>query len=194
MWSIIFLILGVFILIISRAVLGSCKTPVTFFSVLWCIVAGIANMCLYGYYAPSDVVNIIILIGVIIFTFVYGVSVQRMPKAFFVMELEFDDDNINWKLLLTVNIVAIFILVPTLRQSLVLLQGDGLAYLRANSTSVYSSGILAVLNDSVIRPLFVTTTIMSCVYLFTKNNRKNKVLFILHLYFCYLEVAVFVDC
>lgn len=179
MWSIIFLILGVFILIISRAVLGSCKTPVTFFSVLWCIVAGIANMCLYGYYAPSDVVNIIILIGVIIFTFVYGVSVQRMPKAFFVMELEFDDDNINWKLLLTVNIVAIFILVPTLRQSLVLLQGDGLAYLRANSTSVYSSGILAVLNDSVIRPLFVTTTIMSCVYLFTKNNRKNKVLFII---------------
>lgn len=190
MWPVMFFGIGIFVLIISKCCLGSFKTPITFFSFLWCLVGGIANLCLYDYYPPSDIVNIIILSGVILFTITYGLSMQGMPKALFAKELEFDNVYINWRLLLFVNIVAILVLLPTLRQSLVLLRGDGLAYLRANSTSVYSSGMLAVLNDSIIRPLFVSTTVMSCVYLFTDNPKKKKIWFIILAFVENLEMVL----
>lgn len=173
-WICIFSILLVFMLIIYKSVLGSIKNPISVFGILWCLVGIGANAALYDYYKPSTIVNFIIIIGCIVSFIVYGFSMHGYNKAFFINEIQIDDGYVNIKRVVIINCIGIAVLVPYAIQSLKMIISGGFAYLRAEG--VFGGGFYAVLNDSIIRPLFTATTILAIVYSFSNSKKKEKVL------------------
>ena len=72
-----------------------------------------------------------------------------------------------------VNVLCIIILIPYVIRSFNVLIAGGFSVLR--SQNVIENGFLAILNDSVIRPVFTATTILAIVYSFSNAKRKHKI-------------------
>ena len=172
--SLVFAGLLFLMILLAKAGMGTLKTPVLVFSIIWCIVGLGANLCLYEYYAPSNLVNTIIISGAIIFFIVYGFGLRGVKKSFFTENIKLDSCFINLRILIGINIVVIVLLLPSLITALIILRTNELWYIRANGSEVYSSSLMATLADSVIRPLFVATTILAIVYLFSDGKQKTK--------------------
>ena len=172
--EVIFASLLILIILISKVGFGTLKTPVSTYSIIWCIVGFVANLGLYGYYPPSGLVNWIMIFGIIIFFAVYGLGFLGVNKSFFKYDIKLENIHINVKILLIINIIAIMVMIPSIRTSLTLLQNNELWYIRANASEVYSSGLMATLVDSIIRPLFVATTVLAVVYSFSDGSKKLK--------------------
>lgn len=175
-WVIIFSILFGFTLILSKYVFGSIKNPISVFCLLWCLIGVGSNAAFYDYYEPSILVNFMIFIGCIVAFVVYGLSLQGYHKIFFINELCLDNEDVKIKRVIVVNCFGIAILIPYVIRSLKVLALGGFAILR--SQDVIDSGFYAILNDSVIRPVFTATTVLAIVYSFSNAKRREKILLI----------------
>ena len=178
MISITFLLLLVVIIAMTKAVYGSLRSPIFFYCVIWCIVGAVANLGFYGYYLPSTLVNIIMFVGIIVFWIVYGVYVNGFASDFFKKDFEITETNINLKSLLFINIIFLILVIPTLITSIGLIRQYGLWYIRANASEVYNSGLLATLSDSVIRPTFISITLITIISCFCDVPRGQRKLLI----------------
>ena len=144
---------------------------------MWCLIGIGANAAYYDYYEPSVVVNIMIFIGCIIAFIIYGVSLKGYRQKFFIDEIRLEDEEINIDRIIIVNLVGIGILVPYVVRSLKVLALGGFAILRAQD--VIDSGFYAILNDSVIRPVFTATTVLAIVFSFSNAKRKQKIIVVI---------------
>ncbi len=172
-WIIIFSILFGLLLVLSKCVFGTIKNPISVFCLLWCVIGIGSNAAFYDYYEPSTVVNIIIFIGCIVAFIVYGILLQGYHKSFFVNEICLDNEDVKIKRVIIVNCIGMAILLPYIIRSLKVLTLGGFATLR--SQDVIDSGFYAILNDSIIRPMFTATTILAIVFTFSHAKRKQKV-------------------
>ena len=175
-WVIIFSILFGFMLILSKCVFGTIKNPISVFCLLWCLIGIGSNAAFYDYYEPATIVNIMIFIGCIVVFVVYGLSLQGYKKKFFVDEIRLDNEEIKIKRIIIVNSIGIGILIPYVIRSLKVLTLGGFATLR--SQDVINGGFYAILNDSVIRPIFTATTVLAIVYSFSNAKKREKILLI----------------
>ena len=64
------------ILAIGKRIYKTHRTPLTFYSVVWCVVGAISNLGLLDFYYPSFLVNICITLGTIIFSLTYMAIVK----------------------------------------------------------------------------------------------------------------------
>ncbi len=173
-WISIFSILFVFMTIISKGILGSLKNPISVFGLLWCLIGIGANVAFYDYYKPSTIVNYMIVIGCIGSFIVYGLSMHGYNKYFFIDEIQIEDEYVNIRRVVIANLIGIVILLPYAIRSLNMITSGGFAYLR--SEGVFNGGFYAILNDSIIRPLFTAITIVAIVYSFSCSKTKEKIL------------------
>lgn len=173
-WISIYSVLLIFMLILFKGVLGSIKNPISIFGILWCIVGIGSNAAFYDYYAPSELVNWMIVTAIIGSFIVYGLSMHGYSKEMFLQECEIEDSFIHYKLILITNLIAMGILFPYMITSLNKIRTGGFALLRAEG--VFGGGFYAILNDSVIRPLFTATTILAIVNSFSDNRKKEKII------------------
>ena len=175
-WILIFSLLFIFTWILSKGIFGTVKNPISIFGLLWCLIGIGSNAAFYGYYEPSTTVNIIILVGCIFSFFTYGLSLQGYNKRFFVEQLKSRSEDVEIRRVILVNVFCIVILIPYVIRSLNVLVVGGFSVLR--SQNIIENGFLAILNDSVIRPIFTATTILALVYSFSdaKRNHKMKLL------------------
>lgn len=171
-----FSILFGFISLLSKCVFGTIKNPISVFCLLWCLIGIGSNATFYDYYEPSMIVNIMIFIGCIIAFIIYGFSLQGYRQKIFVDEIRLEDEEINIDRIIVVNLLGIGLIVPYLVRSLKVLALGGFAILRAQD--VIDSGFYAILNDSIIRPVFVATTVLAIVYSFSNAKKKKKILLI----------------
>lgn len=172
-WVLIFSLLFIFTWVLSKKIFSTVKNPISIFCLLWCLIGMGSNAAFYGYYEPSTTVNIIILIGCIVSFFTYGLSLQGYNKRFFVEQFKSRCDDVEIRRVMLVNVLCIIILIPYVIRSFNVLIAGGFSVLR--SQNVIENGFLAILNDSVIRPIFTATTILSIVYSFSNAKRKHKI-------------------
>lgn len=175
-WIIIFSSLFGLLLVLSKCVFGTIKNPISVFCLSWCVIGIGSNAAFYDYYEPSMIVNIMIFIGCIIAFIIYGFSLQGYRQKIFVDEIRLEDEEINIDRIIVVNLLGIGLIMPYLVRSLKVLALGGFAVLRAQD--VIDSGFFAILNDSIIRPVFVATTVLAIVYSFSNAKKRKKILLI----------------
>ena len=184
MWACLYVILFILFVILSKVLFGSIKNPVSIFTLIWTIVGVGANLNIYEYYSPSDFVNFIIAFSILCTFFVYTFFLKGYSKQFFCNEIVLDNENIQLFLVIVVNVIAIVILIPYIGSAIKYILAGGFSYLRAQSSNIISNGSIAVIADSIIRPIFTATTIVAIVFSFTKNSIKKKIMLLL---FCIVE-------
>ena len=79
----IYAMLFIIIAVIIKVTIRSFRNPITFFSLLWCVVGFVSNLGLREYYLPSDFVNIIIIVGIIVFFISFYIVFNRYPLNIF---------------------------------------------------------------------------------------------------------------
>ena len=70
----LYLVLLVAILVVNRYFFGMLIKPTDIFSVIWCTIAPLARMGVYGYYPTSISTNVLIIIAVVSFNAAYIVA------------------------------------------------------------------------------------------------------------------------
>lgn len=175
-WISIFSLLFILMLILSKACFGAIKNPISIFCLLWCFIGIGANCSFYDYYKPSTFVNFIILMTCILSFLIYAILLKGYNKFFFINNLNIEDGFVNIKRVVTINLIFMILLIPYIIQSINILINGGFSLLRAQD--IIDNGLLAVVNDSIIRPTFVATTILAIVYSCTKAKKKDKLLLI----------------
>ncbi len=177
MKSLCFLVLFIFSLVLIKSVYGTLKTPVTCFTSLWLFVGFISNLGLYDYFLPSDIVNIAMIAGSVIFFVAYSFFIKGTKKSFFVNNKCIEDDSISVKVFTIINVLCILFTIPTLKNAMNALRAHGsLSVIRGNIVNIYSSNIISELFTGFIRPVFIATTLIFIVYSFGGRNKKYKYL------------------
>lgn len=175
--SLCFLILFIMSLLSIKLVYGTLKTPVTCFTSLWLFVGFISNLGLYEYFLPSNFVNITMIVGSVLFFVAYSFFMRGVKRGFFIKNKIVENDHLNIKIFLLINILCILFMIPTLVSALNVLKAHGsLSVIRGNLVNIYSSNIISELFTGFIRPVFISTTLIFVVYSFGGRKKTYKYL------------------
>ena len=189
-FCLIYLILFIFISILQRRNYRSRRTPLSFFSLLWCIVGFFANLGIMDYENPSFFVNACIALGIIIFTVVF---VLRTPRTKVILSDERifgNNEKINYKWIIAVGGVCWAFMLPRFRNSMQIINLQGYAFLRANLTNselgISRGGLQDIIFAYMVEPAIIATAILSFFLLFNhEESRKKK-----YLLFFYALISV----
>lgn len=170
----IYAVLFIIIAMIIKVTIRSFRNPITFFSLLWCVVGFVSNLGLREYYLPSDFVNIIIIVGIIVFFISFYIVFNRYPLNIFSEEIDIKNDHINYQLIYLVSAICILFELPTFIRSIGLVGTVGMAYMRAHASIVYSSMFFNQISETFVKPIFTATTILAIIVSFNRNTFKIK--------------------
>lgn len=179
---IIFLFLGIFFAGLCKLKTGIYLNFGSVFTIIWGVTGALANTGFYGIYLPSELVNISMLAGIIIFGFIYlGGAKREVFGAADILEM---NSFVRTRFLVISNIVALAFVLPYFYTALSIIWTKGFVYLRAVNYTGYDitgrSTIINLLLQNICYPLFLVTLIISMISLLI--GKKNAVkLFILSL-------------
>ena len=176
----VYIYLFVIIAILQKKVYNSWRTPISFFSLLWCVVGFCSNTTIMNYSQPSTFVNICIIIGVILFAIVH---VWVCPGSYSTVS---EDKNfgqydvIIYKNIIVVNAVCWAFMIPRFQTAIQILGTEGFAFLRANLSNeevgLSRGGLSDIIFGYMVEPVFIVTAILACFLLFNKKEDKKKYL------------------
>lgn len=174
---ILFLASGFFINLILKAKFRTLRNPISIFSFVWTIVGVGANLRLYGYYSPSMFVNVSILISMWLLC-ILSILFYNNPQYYTSLDNENYNSNFNYRFFLIINFSCIIVMMPQVISAASILISNGFAFLRANAsyanTGIYVAGWQAALFSSIIRPIILSSTIISIALLFSSEQVKIK--------------------
>lgn len=178
----LYLFLFIIVAILQQKVYRTIRTPLSFFSLLWCVVGFCANTSIMDYDPPSLFVNVCIITGIIVFTIVF---IYKIPGARATINdnWEFGKHNIiNFRNIVAVNIVCWAFMIPRFTTAIQVLLNEGFAFLRANLSNseigLSKGGVSDIVFGYMVEPVFITTSILACFLLFKKQrNKKGLLLF-----------------
>ena len=162
--------------------------PITIWASLWCVIGILSNLALYDYYKPSNYVNAVITIGIIVHTQFCTFYHRKRWTAQDRGPLRMEDISVNldMRMFLLINVVAICIEIPFLIRALrILLQNDfSMAYLRKYLTDpekgIVSGGLISIIRDSGVKNVFTMSALYASFLIFTKRagGENRKIIFI----------------
>lgn len=170
----IYAMLFIFIALFIKIAIRSFRNPLTFFSLLWCVVGFVSNLGLRGYYLPSDFVNIVIIVGIIVYFLGFYVAFNRYPLNIFSEEIDVEDSRINYQVFYLVSTICIMFELPTFIRAIGLVGTVGMAYMRAHANVVYSSMLFNQISETFVKPIFTATTILAIIVSFNRGKFKIK--------------------
>lgn len=176
----IYILLFILIYIFQKKAYESLRTPLTFFSLLWCIIGFFSNTTIMDYEQPSLFVNLNIILGIIVFTIVYIILVPKI-KVKINNNWNFGKSEIiNYKNILLINIVCWGFMALKLKTAINILKTEGFTFLRANLTNkeigLSYGGVLDIISGYMIEPVFITTAILAFFLVFSKESKWKKIL------------------
>ena len=152
---------------------GDPQYPIIFFSGLWCAVGFVANLGIYGYYAPSIEANLMIIAGIAIFDCTYALlNNQRSALSLFKNRCKPVDHLVSTGgyrigLVISINIICILYLLPTLSSAMTYVFAGQFTALRSSVFNlVFTTTAQNALRSYVITPIFTATLILGIVGLF----------------------------
>ena len=176
----LYLFLFVIISIIQKRAYKTIRTPLSFFSLLWCIVGFFSNTSILGYDQPSMFVNFCIITGIIVFTttFIYKVPGTKVAIK---DNWEFGKyDKINYKSIVIINLVCWAFMIPRFKTAAQVISTEGFAFLRANLSNaeigLSTGGVSDIVFGYMVEPILITTSILACFLLFKKQKSKKSIL------------------
>lgn len=186
---VLYAFLFVMVSLIQKKAYGTIRTPITFFSLIWCVVGFCANTSIMDYDPPSFFVNVCIITGIVVFTFVYALIVPRIHVNIS-DDWEFGRyDIVNYKNIILVNIVCWTFMIPRFKTAIGILTNEGFAFLRANLSNseigLSRGGISDIVFGYMVEPVFITTSILACFLLFNRKETRKK-----YILFAYSVVAI----
>lgn len=168
------------ITLIQFFVIGSLKTPITFFSGLWCVIGILVNLGLYEMYIPSNMVNNTILIGIWVFFIIFSIGINKKKKSFFREKLLPEDTAINYPIIIMINMICIVFEIPFAVKGIAYLSSGQFAYLRASGSGlVIGNTLLLLINETFVKPTVTATTILCIVNSFYMKGPKLIILVII---------------
>lgn len=179
------------IYVLSKRYFHSLRTPISFFSLLWCLIGFLSNMGIYGYYPPSLFVNASIVIGAFLFFIAFCLNVKYCRNDLNEDWIFGVNEKIMYQRIYLVNGVGLLILIPKLINSLRLMVTYGMVFMRANlinqEIGMSYGGVYDNLVFAIIRPLFVGTGILASALIFNveRNKKLSLLLFSIALISCY---------
>ena len=178
-FCIIYIVLMVCILAIGKRIYKTHRTPLTFYSVVWCVVGAISNLGLLDFYYPSFLVNICITLGTIIFSLTYMAIVKPGTIQVYDKFVFCKDEIINYKYMYFASGLGMLFLIPNALNSVKLIQKYGMATLRANLSNQEFGVSHGALWDNLfaygISPIFVSISIITSVLIFSDQPKKRVI-------------------
>lgn len=179
---ILYVLLFIIVAMMQKKAYKSIRTPLTFFSLLWCVVGFFSNTAIMEYEQPSAFVNTCIIIGVLLFTVVF---VLCIPGARFSINVDWEfgkNDVINYRNIILFNMLCWAFMIPRFRTAIGILSSEGFAFLRANLANseigLSRGGISDIVFGYMVEPVFITTSILACFLIFRRTrNRRDFLLF-----------------
>ncbi len=162
-----------------KATIGSFRNPLSFFSLLWCVVGFVANLGYKDYYLPSDFVNWVIIAGILIYYIAFYVVFKRASFGFFHNLIVVQNERLNYLFIYTISIICIVFELPTFIRAINLVSTVGMSYMRSHASVVYSSMLINQISESFIKPVFTATTILAVITLFYRKQYRTRGLFII---------------
>lgn len=194
--AVLFFIIDI-VLIVLYLLLGyrrydTLVNPISFFSVLWMVVAAGANLCLFGYFEPSAEVNFILIIGSMVYALVC-LAGKGSKHAF---SLDSDSlkgcETLRVKVIVAVNLISFAIMIPLVGNALSIISTSGWTGLRAanyDMSVAYMSTIQTYLHLYFVRPCTMATLIVG-VWALLHGGRSSKTIFFLGFFGAALDVFV----
>lgn len=159
--------------------------PITIWASLWCVVGLFANLAFYEYYKPSNYVNIVIIIGIIVYTFycvLHGLANRKSSvKPILAEQLSI---NIVIETFIIINVICILIELPFFIKALRIYvnYGFNMAYLRGvltdPSLGIVSGGLISIIRDSGIKNVYTLSAIYAALLMVVGKEYKYKKLVI----------------
>lgn len=179
-----YLIIFVIIWLLQKKAYCTIRTPLTFFSLLWCVVGFCANTTIMNYDPPSLKVNIFIILGILLFSlvFIYRVPIARITIQ---KDHEFGKNNmINFRNIYIVNLICWLFMIPRFKTAIQILSTEGFAFLRANLSNseigLSRGGFSDIVFGYMVEPVFITTAILSIFLLFKNDKVKGSLLLFIY--------------
>ncbi len=158
--------------------------PISIWASLWSAIGILSNLAFYGYNKPMNYVNAVITIGILVHTlfcvYYHDKCWTRRDKG--PLTMEGISVNIDMRMFLLINVVAICIEIPFLLRSMKFLLENSfnMAALRVAMTDpekgMISGGIISIIRDSGVRNVFTMSALYASFLIFTKQaggpNRK----------------------
>ena len=170
----IYFLLFVFIGVLQRRNYRSRRTPLSFFSLMWCIVGFFTNTPILNYDSPSLFVNVCIVLGVLLFTVVFTISTPRTKVIISDTRAIGVNEKINYEWIVAVGAICWVLMIPRFSNSLRIISMQGLAFLRANLTNtelgISRGGLQDILFAYMVEPAIIATAILSFFLLFNDNE------------------------
>lgn len=185
MYICIYVVLMLITLFLSKKAYKGILNPVTIWATLWSVIGILSNMALFNYYKPSDYVNNVIIIGILIFS-LFSMIYAIIHKKNCSKTLKPDDiiNNIDIRVFIIINIIAVIIEFPFFIKAVKILIGNGfnLAYLRGvltdSENGIISGGLISILRDSGVKNVFTLSAIYATILIITNSKYKYKKLII----------------
>jgi oligosaccharide repeat unit polymerase len=180
LFIVLFAIIAINSLLVSRLVYKTILTPITFYSVLWCVVGIVTNLGIYGYYLPSELVNWAMAIGSIIFLIIYVLGFKYKSNL---INISIQSSTLNIRYVVIINILCFIIIAPYCIKALSVIRGAGFTYLRSivgnTELGIINNSLISNLLESIIKPIIMTTSVLSVTIMFTNESKKKKILTVL---------------
>lgn len=172
--------LGAALLLLSKRRYQSLRNPVTIFGVAWMIVAAGANLRLFDYYEVSPYVNLILIVGAIVFSFaIMAFNVGERGLFLRATDLAGSED-IRYGVVLCANIVCFAIMIPLVGNALQYISSGGWDVLRmvnySDARADYMNTIQTYLLEYVVTPCRMATLILGIWMTFAKVKHSGEVL------------------
>ncbi|MBW3110295.1 oligosaccharide repeat unit polymerase [Bacillus sp. MCCB 382] len=180
MYSILYLVILVNILIVTKTLYNSILKPNVLFSSIWCIAASIASIGLFGIYKPSDLVQFYSITLILIFNISYfSWNRLKITKKPFLIS-----GGINLKLIVVFNLIAWIYSLKFLLESLdIILNRGGFKVLRLyafNSEMGLGTTSELLILQIFVNSIFTVTAILFVITLVTKKyNYKLSIIAII---------------
>ena len=190
-FCVIYFLLFIGVSELQKKIYRSRRTPLTFFSLIWCIVGFCVNTNIMNYEKPSFFVNVCIVSGIVVFSTIFVILTSKSKIIITDDKMFHNTEIVNYYAIIIVGIFCWVLIIPKFSSSLQVLSNQGFAFLRANMTNeelgISRGGFQDILFAYIVEPAITTTAILSFFLLFSNENKKKK-----YTLFAYSLITVFV--
>ena len=196
LFSTSFVLEGFVLVLLGVKKYGTFFNPIFMFSGMWCLIGFISNLGLYDSYAPSSLVNLLIISGSLAFFFAdflhkpisrgFSVGCNFMRKESGV------GSDARCTIIIVCNIISIIIILPLLVKAASIIATQGWTGLRAanyDESSQYMSTLQTYLHTYFVRPCTIATLLVG-VWSILGVDGSSKIPFIFGIVNALLDVAV----
>lgn len=171
MYSLIFVV----ILFLTKTICKSIKKANILFTGMWSFCASLSSLGLYGIYTPSVTIHFYSITAIFIFNLVFLINTTKVRKNIEVKVKGLARLNTIYLM----NIICWVYIFKFMLRALDIISSVGFSGLRAyafDSTRGLGTTIELMILQWVVQPVFISTILISMVYIALK--RKNKILVI----------------